>query len=467
MRRPGRTLMTALFGGLALGVVMALLPAGAHAAATVPAVPDDFRWGVATSGYQSEGSAPASNWSRYDDGMEPYLNSVDFLNRYREDIANAASLGVDTFRFGVEWARVEPEPGVIDPAALAFYDDVVAEIRSHGMTPMITLSHWVHPAWFADQGAWANPGAVDRFLAYAELIVPRYAGDGTTWITFNEPVIYLQHELLDSDNPLPALALAPQVINAHNRTYDLIHRTDPDALVSSNAAYIPGVQPALDVLFLHQMKLDFIGLDYYYGVALDNYTASAALTGKFWEVKPAPEGFYNALKSYHARFPGKPIWIIENGMATDNGKPRADGYTRSQHLQDHLYWMQRAMAEGVPVIGYNYWSITDNYEWGSYRPRFGLWTVDVVTDPTLTRRPTDGVATYTDVIARGGVPADYVPVAPPGLCNIDNLLGSCAQPLLSGLLGGGTASTDVLGLQTLAGGASGGGLLGGLFKKSR
>ncbi len=403
----------------------------AIASRAVEPVPPGFHWGVATSGYQSEGYAPPSNWSAYDDKLEPYGNSVDFLHRYKEDIANAASLGVDTFRFGVEWARVEPQPGVFDPAGLAFYDDVVAEIRKHGMKPMITLSHWVHPAWFTAQGAWSGGKAVDEFVAYADKIVSRYAGQGTTWITFNEPVIYLQHELTKGSNPLATLSLQSKLVEAHNRTYALIHKADPAALVSSNVAYIPGVEPVLDLLFVDQMKKDFIGIDYYYGAALDNPTAYNAFTGTFWKVKPAPEGLYYALKAYHQRYPKLPIWIVENGMATDNGKPRDDGYTRSQHLRDHIYWMQRAIADGVPVIGYNYWSITDNYEWGSYRPRFGLWTVDVLTDPTLTRKPTDAVPTYTDIIAKGGDPADYQPVLKPGLCNVDDLVGSC----LGGALG--------------------------------
>ena len=58
------------------------------------------------------------------------------------------------------------------------------------------------------------------------------------------------------------------------------------------------------------------------------------------------------------------------------------------------------------MIGYNYWSITDNYEWGSYRPRFGLYTVNAATDPTLTRIPTDGVDAYRDITATG-LPPGY------------------------------------------------------------
>lgn len=422
MRPPIRTVVLAVTAGL-----LSLVIAPAQAESSLPPVPPGFHWGVATSGYQSEGTAPPSNWSAYDDKLEPYENSVDFYHRYKEDIAKAASLGVDTFRFGVEWARVEPQHGTFDPAAFAFYDDVVAEIRRQGMRPMITLSHWVHPAWFTSQGAWSNRKAVDQFVDYATEVVTRYAGQGATWITFNEPFIYLQHELTKGDNPLAAVALAlrPKLVTAHNRTYTLIHRLDPGAMVSSNVAYIPGVEPVLDLIFLNKMKLDFLGVDYYYGAALDNPTALNAFVDKSYAVKPAPEGLYYALTRYHRRFPKMPIWIVENGMATDDGKPRADGYTRSQHLRDHVYWMQRAMADGVPVIGYNYWSITDNYEWGTYRPRFGLWTVDVRTDPTLTRKPTDGVATYTDIIANGGDPADYTPVLKPGLCNIDALLTSC------------------------------------------
>lgn len=417
------------------GVLAAIAVIGLAApaqAADLPPVPDGFHWGVATSGYQSEGYAPPSNWSLYDDKKEPYGNSVDFLHRYKEDIANAASLGVDTFRFGVEWPRVEPQPGVYDPAAFAFYDDVVAEIESHGMKPMITLSHWVHPKWFTDHGGWGSAKAIDQFVAFSKQVVTRYAGQGATWITFNEPFIYLQHELTEGASPFSTLFLPSRLVKAHNAVYDLIHQLDPGAMVSSNVAYIPGAEPILDAVFLNHMKKDFLGIDYYYGAAIDNPTALYAFIGaQFWKIRPAPEGLYYALKLYHRRFPDLPIWIVENGMATDNGKtPRADGITRSQHLRDHIYYMQRAIAEGVPMIGYNYWSITDNYEWGSYRPRFGLWTVDAATDPTLTRKPTDGVATYTDIIANGGVPATYLPTIKPGLCNIDNLATSCLKRLL-------------------------------------
>jgi beta-glucosidase len=116
-----------------------------------------------------------------------------------------------------------------------------------------------------------------------------------------------------------------------------------------------------------------------------------------------PGALLTALREYHARAPHLPLYVVENGMATDNGRPRANGYTRSRHLEEHVLQLQRARAEGIDVIGYNVWSLTDNYEWGDYRNRFGLYTVDVEQDRTLRRRPTDGVETYQRLIQQRGV----------------------------------------------------------------
>ena len=107
---------------------------------------------------------------------------------------------------------------------------------------------------------------------------------------------------------------------------------------------------------------------------------------------------------------GLMLMIAEVGMATQDGQPRDDGVTREVMLRDTVYWTQRARADGVNVIGYMYWSLTDNFEWGSYAPRFGLFTVNVRTDPTLRRTPTTAVHAYQEIIRNNGVARDYRPV---------------------------------------------------------
>jgi beta-glucosidase len=393
----------------------------------------DFLWGVAASGYQSEGHAPDSNWSRYvasGKTTDPYRDSIDFYTRYRSDIALAAGLGVKVYRVGIEWARLQPEPGKWDLDGLKFYDDLVAAITAAGMRPMLTIDHWVYPGWAVDRGGWNNPDIVENWLANARAVVDRYASYQPLWVTFNEPTFYLVNELRHGGlPPTAAQAMQDRIALAHNSIYDHIHRVQPDAMVTSNVAYIPGAEDVVNKPLVDKIgaKLDYIGIDYYYGLSPDTLTTMSFT--ELWNNPLQPEGIYYALQHYSRQFPGKPLYIVENGMPTENGLPRADGYGRADSLRDTVYWLQRAKADGMNLMGYNYWSLTDNYEWGSYTPRFGLYTVDVLTDPALTRKPTDAVAAYTAITRAGGVAPDYRPTRAPKDCSFVDGPASCSDPV--------------------------------------
>ncbi|MFW0791772.1 family 1 glycosylhydrolase [Gordonia sp. CPCC 205333] len=396
---------------------------------------DNFLWGVAASGFQSEGHSPDSNWTRYiREGKteEPIGNSVDFRHRYRSDISLAKGLGVKVYRVGIEWARVQPTPGSFDAAAWAYYDDVINSIVAAGMRPMITIDHWVYPGWVAGRGGWNNAAITGQWLNYARSVVDRYAAKNPLWITINEPAMYLINEVRHGGLPVAASgAMVNRLITVHRNIFDYIHRTQPGAKVSSNVAYIPTAEPAIDANFLDRVadKLDFVGIDYYYSIAPSDLRAVNAATGKMWDASIAADGIYYALRHYARKFPGKPLYVVESGMATQNGKPRADGYRRGDHLADIIYWVQRARADGMPIMGYNYWSLTDNYEWGTFAPRFGLYTVDARTDPTLRRKPTDAVGVYRDIIARDGVRRDYRPTRPAQMCSLADAPSSCTEPV--------------------------------------
>ncbi len=380
-------------------------------------LPPEFIWGVSASGYQSEGGNVDSNWDRYNADaptQDRYGRSVDFRHRYREDVALASDLGVNTFRIGINWARVEPRKGQIDEAEMAYYDDLILAMKQAGIAPLITLDHFVYPGWVADQGAWTNPQTTADFVAFSRLIAERYCRDVKLWLTFNEAAFFMLIEWKYRKMKWAGVKLMRQhIVSAHRQVYDLIHQLDGGAMVSSNIVWMGeglrsrALQWFTDWLFLDGVtdKLDCMAIDYYYRGISD-----AVLKGRSWEADPCPSGLGRALKKLSRRYPRLPLLVAESGMPTLNAEPRPDGVRREDALRDCVYWVQRARAEGANVVGYMYWSLTDNFEWGHYGPRFGLYTVDVLTDPELKRRPTDAVAAYREVIREQGVPPDYKPI---------------------------------------------------------
>ncbi len=419
--------------------VLALTALAAPSAAEgLPALPADFEFGVAQSGFQSEGFNQDSNYLRYgNEGKlhEPVGNAVDFFHQYEGDVAKAASIGVDNYRLSVEWSRIEPQPGVDDAAGWAFYDAVIGRIVASGMRPMITLNHWVHPGWAVDRGGWNNPEMAAALTAFGRRVVDRYTWAEPIWITFNEPSEYVRRELTYGGlAPVNTGLMVDGIIEAHRAITTYIHAVQPGGQVSSNIAYIPlpGVEPALEAVFSDRMvdSFDFIGVDQYYSIAPSELSSFAASGGSFWNLPQSPESMYYVLRYFATKYPNKPLRVIENGLATDADQNRADGYRRDDHLRDTVYWIQRARQDGINIVSYNYWSLTDNYEWGEYGPRFGLYSVDTVHDPALTRRPTVAVAAYREITEHHGVPSTYRPTRQPAPCSLIALPDSCGDPVL-------------------------------------
>ncbi|MEU1210631.1 family 1 glycosylhydrolase [Nocardia sp. NPDC005825] len=436
-----RTLATAAVAAVAALLAVAA-PASAKplpakpAPATVDSLGPNFYWGVAAAGFQNEGHTPDSNWRRYVESHKDYDRPgemVDFYDRYLEDIDLAKGLGLNVYRLSVEWARVQPKPGVWDEDGFAFYDKVIAAIRAAGMRPMLTLDHMVYPGWEADRGGWAGKDFASDWLTNMRKVVDRYASADPLWVTINEPIAYVQHEVKNGGlSLLNVPTMQNKMADVHNSIYDYIHSVSPGAMVTSNVAFVAGVDSLVNGSLLTKIrnKLDYVGIDYYYGLSPDTVLQySALINSAFWDMPVQADGIYYALRRFSKEFPGKPLYIVENGLPTKNGAVRSDKYGRADNLRDTVYWLQRAKADGMNIIGYNYWSLTDNYEWGSFSPRFGLYTIDGLTDPTLTRRPTDAVDAYRAITQQGGVPANYLPTRKPTFCSLVNLIDSCIDPV--------------------------------------
>ncbi|MFN4150976.1 MAG: family 1 glycosylhydrolase, partial [Candidatus Sericytochromatia bacterium] len=218
---------------------------------TTTTTKSNFMWGVASAGYQSEGNDNSSAWHYWQAaGKTEHRNEkgVDFYHRYKEDIALAKQMGINAFRLGIEWSRIEPQKGYYDPQGIQFYHDVLNEIKAQGMTPMVTLIHFNYPQWI-DSLPSSGKGLekkefVDLFLKHTEFVVKEYGADIQYWVTFNEPNVWIPSAYLiglfppGRKNPISTVKAAWNLLKAHSKAYDLIHKLDSDAMVSSNVFYI-------------------------------------------------------------------------------------------------------------------------------------------------------------------------------------------------------------------------------------
>lgn len=159
---------------------------------------DKFAFGVATASYQIEGAAfedgrTASIWDTFSHTPGRVRNNengdvaCDHYHRYKEDVQLIADLGVEYYRFSVSWPRIFPRRGEYNPAGMAFYKDLLKEVKSKGLKAAVTLYHWDLPQWCQDLGGWPNRESCEWFLEFARKCYEELR-DADMWFTFNEPM---------------------------------------------------------------------------------------------------------------------------------------------------------------------------------------------------------------------------------------------------------------------------------------
>jgi beta-glucosidase len=359
--------------------------------------PDGFLWGAATAAHQIEGGNVNSDWWLWEhaegtDLPEPSGDAADSYHRYPEDIALLAGVGLNTYRFSIEWARIEPEQGFVSKAQLAHYRRMVDTCREHGLTPHVTLHHFTHPRWFTRLGGWRNPDAVDLFTRYTETVLP-VLGDDVEWVcTINEPNMVAMsraetgQEITQVRLPAPDPQITDALIAAHQRSREVLSglpQVRSGWSVATQAYHAaPGAEeataaygyPREDVFLEAAAGDDWIGVQAYLRTFIDAdghplpVPAGAETTLTGWEYFPPALGI--GVRNAWKLTGGVPVVVTENGLATQDDARRID------YTHDALVGLHDAMADGVDVRGYLHWSALDNYEWGSFRPTFGLISWD-------------------------------------------------------------------------------------------
>jgi beta-glucosidase len=387
---------------------------------TIPA-PDGFMWGAATAAHQIEGqNVNTSHWEyEYSENttvQEPSGDAVDSYHRYPEDIALLAAGGLQAYRFSIEWARIEPEKGVVSRAQLDHYRRMIDTCRDAGVEPIVTLHHFTVPRWQGRDGGWYAADVVDRFSRYTETATA-ILGDVEWVITINEPNMMVNQDeaKIDTENgvnfPGPSPHVAQVIAEAHHASMEVLrglgHVKAGWSVANQVFQAVPGYEKERDEwgywredYYLEQARGDdFIGVQSYLRTIIGPDgpvpfpdDVERTLTG--WEYYP--EALGHALRHTREVTGGIPMLVTENGMATTDDARRID-YTTGA-----LQSLAAAVADGCDVRGYLHWSLLDNYEWGSFRPTFGLIGVD---RDTFERTPKPSLAWLGDLAQRNLLPA--------------------------------------------------------------
>ncbi|MGC8633829.1 MAG: glycoside hydrolase family 1 protein [Candidatus Limnocylindrales bacterium] len=402
--------------------------------------PAGFLWGAATAAHQVEGNNTHSDWWAWElrpgsPCREPSGIACDHYHRYPADVALLADLGLNTYRFSVEWARVEPGEDAFAEAEIDHYRRMTETVRQHGLTPMVTLNHFTLPAWLAERGGWCAPEAPARFERYCRRVTAAL-GDTVDWYcTINEPGVVAFGGYLGAFGFPPGTTDVATwkraihgLVEGHRRARAAVKEVRPAARVGATHSmqaweWNAGGRPALEYLrrmnedvFLEACaEDDFIGVQTYTVARLEAPAILGPLTRLAlaipraetvlvpWLVRremrraPAavagngarltqmgyefrPEAVAVTVRRAAALYPGKAIVVTEHGVAT------ADDADRVEYIERGLAALHATVAEGIPLRGYIHWSLLDNFEWTSgYRMTFGLIGVERATQQRIVR----------------------------------------------------------------------------------
>lgn len=423
----------------------------------VKKITDKFLWGAATSSHQVEGQNYFNDWWAWEQELkvpDQSLLACDHYNRFNEDFGIVKRLGHNCHRLSLEWSRLQPRENHWDENAWSHYRQVISKLKSEGIEPLLTLNHFTLPKWLADKGGWLSLETADYFTDFARRSVERLGDMVTYWLTINEPmVLALLSYLLGMWPPGKAdiadMCRAIEIqMHAHIKAYEVMHQKAREIYgkkiyigIAQNVArmqtcthgYIKNILPTFwrhhfwnhffvwslmnGVLFFpglffkvlpFRKTLDFIGLNYYrrFHIKFAGFSLAKMLgddclclehriggkrTDLWWE--SYANGLFDLIKDF-SRYQ-LPIIVTENGIATDDDKQRVE------FIKEHLDAVAKAKAKGLPITGYLYWSLLDNFEWADgFQPHFGLTQIDYTSQQRMLRQ---SAYFYSDYIKKIGL----------------------------------------------------------------
>jgi beta-glucosidase len=405
--------------------------------------PKQFLWGCSDSAFQTEGVETAhgkaieNSWTEYEKRKNKLVRvgkSCERWTRFKEDFKLLKSLDMTAYRFSVDWSKIEPQEGVFDEAAMQHYKEVVDELLSLKIKPIITLFHHVCPLWFMQKDGFEKEENIIYFVEFARYVFNNLHHNIEMWIIFNEPVAYAFEGYFRGRYPPEKrdFALTGKVIlnllNAHVATTKELKKIDPNVKIGIAHMCHPvdaytkwnPFEQMVTKTFSHLMNettikffkkgtftwippwirgnnpdaiksLDFFGINYYTHTTIKQmnlFKMEACARpdekviddcGDSERIKVMyPEGLYRSIvKASKLKIP---LYITENGVATE------DVDIKEEYIKKHLYVISKAIAEGYDIRGYLFWTLMDCFSWNKgYSNKHGIYAVNFETQERIFR----------------------------------------------------------------------------------
>lgn len=409
-------------------------------------LPEGLLMGVSTAATQIEGGDVHSNWNdwyqkgRITDGTDPATGNDHWLH-WQEDTALMAQMGLQLYRFSVEWARLMPEEGKVDETAVERYRQELLALKERGIRPLLTIHHFANPMWFESKGAFEKRENLHCYLELVELVVSRFGDLCSDYITINEPNVYATNSYFfgawppGETNVGKTLKVMENLAYCHIKAYGMIHQKRKamgysDTMVGC-ANHVRVFAPKNEKNLWHRLcarltsylfqdaltkaitlgkfpfplrnhgrlpkgeYTDFIGVNYYTRSTVsgigDGVRENSPRNDLSWEIYP--DGLVECTRQLYEVLE-RPIWVTENGTC-DN-----DDRFRCRYLYEHL---KALSGSGLPFQRYYHWCFCDNFEWvEGNSAKFGLVSVDPDTRQRQIKR---SGAFYSEIIAAHGVTA--------------------------------------------------------------
>lgn len=388
-------------------------------------LPKNFMMGCATAATQIEGGDKNNSWYEWSakgkvKGKATTLRANNHWELYEEDIKLMAQMGMECYRFGVEWSRIEPSRGNYSKETIAHYRRELELLKQYHIRPLLTLHHFSNPLWFEKMGGFSSPESVKIFTEFVTFVVENVKDLCQEFITINEPNVYVANGYVFGIWPpaeksvIKGMRVFKYMSLSHISAYNEIHRICENAKVgfaNHLRVFVPySSKNPFEMLSAKLMRYlfqdaitksmatgrlqfpigvtsplgkgkyyDFIGINYYTRSAVKRFSnvvlPNRPTNNLGWDIYP--EGLTQLVKDQYKRYKA-PIWITENGTCDKEDSFRADYiYTHLKQIADNE----------LPVERYYHWTFMDNFEWlEGESAAFGLVKCDFDTQERTVRK---------------------------------------------------------------------------------